>query len=522
MGPKYMSAASTQRISTMSLVKPRGEMLDRNSIPLTNRSIKTEVVIQPLVLRSNENDLERLAEVIDINPNVLKRQVEFKREPILFNITNEQKQDILELNIKGTTVLNTPDRYTKESVAKHVLGYTHKVDQYGVYGLEKVYESVLKRNGENSIRVIADARDNLLNGIGCRILKADNNKKQSNLKLTIDYHIQKIVEKVMEKNNIKGAVVIEEVLTGDIIAIASKPDFDPEQIGNYLKSSDNELFNRAVASYNIGSIFKIVDAASFIETGTYSNYYYLCDGVYKLGDRLFKCSSYAKGGHGLIGMEEAFKHSCNSYFIEVGLKLGHNNILNMAHEFGLGNNTGLMQQGIIESTGNIPTVDGRFTDGDIANISIGQGGILTTPVQIANLVATVANGGIRNQVNLVDSIVDTDGRELKNLKNTDWKRIISKSTADRLKELMQAVVDDGTGTSAKVDGLYGVGGKTGSAETGLYENGEKVVHAWFAGYFPGNKPKYSVAVFVENGKSGGQTAAPIFKEILEEVIKIKK
>ncbi|MDP4182588.1 MAG: penicillin-binding protein 2 [Bacillota bacterium] len=514
-GQKLFAEASAQRISTAKMEKSRGQILDKNFIPFTSRTTKTSVVLEPLLLRGKGDLILKLSNALKLDFGSLKREIEFKKAPILIDIDEESKNQALGLKTKGVSLLNSLQRYGQASVLTHVLGYLNQADQNGASGLEKSYENILKECGEDSLRVVTDANDNILQGIGYRIIKSGDLKKELNLKLTIDYHIQKKVEDIMKKNNLTGAVVVEDVNTGNIAAMASMPDFDQNDVGKYLQSPKNELFNRAVASYNIGSIFKIIDVAEALESGVSLDNNYLCTGVLKLGDREFRCSSFENGGHGYIGFSDAFAKSCNSYFIDLGLKLGYQKLLTMADKFGLGKITGLRSQGVDEASGNLPPIKHYYTDGDIANMSIGQGGIMTTPVQIANLVATVANGGIKNQVNIVDSIIDENGKEVKRIRKDGWERVISKSTSDRIRSLMEEVVTSGTGTKAKPDGILGAGGKTGSAETGLYINGEKVVHAWFAGYFPSSAPKYSVAVFVENGKSGGQAAAPIFKEIAE-------
>ena len=181
----------------------------------------------------------------------------------------------------------------------------------------------------------------------------------------------------------------------------------------------------------------------------------------------------------------------------------------MAQRFGLGCRTGISEQGIAEAAGNLPDINAYHSRADIANIAIGQGAILATPVQVADLTATVANGGIRNKVNIVDSIVDEKGRIVEKIKVSEGRRIISKETSDRIKEMMEAVTLNGTGTEAVTGYWGGAGGKTGSAETGSKD----VVHAWFTGYFPAAEPRYSVAVFAEDGRLGGRAAAPVFAAI---------
>lgn len=515
-GPALSHAADTQRLVNMKLDKARGNILDRNDIPFTNREEKTLVIIKPLYLRDRPDDIDKICNILGLKFNNLRKDIEFKSEPIIIETDSEKAQMVKNLGVHGVSLLHTLERYS-ESDASHVIGYLGQSDQTGETGIEKYYEHVLKFDNESSLAVITDAKQNPLQGLGYWMLTADDRQKMLNLKLTLDYHIQKTVSEILDKYGYKGAVVIIEVNTGDIVAMVSKPDFDQNNVESFLDSTNNELFNRAVASYSPGSIFKIVIAAALYESGVSPGNYY-CGGSVKLGNLEFKCSSYNNGGHGWMNLEDAFAYSCNSYFINSGIKLNSQNIINMAGKFGFGRETGVSSQGILESYGNVPFPERYFTNGDIANISIGQGEILATPLQIADMVATIANGGIKNRLNISHSIVDNYGNIVRNLCIDEGKRIISKITADRIKQLMERVTTNGTGIKANVDEYGGAGGKTGSAEAGQIINGEKIIHAWFAGYFPRENTKYSVCVFVENGKSGGDVAAPIFAEIAKEML----
>ncbi|KNY24879.1 peptidoglycan D,D-transpeptidase FtsI family protein [Pseudobacteroides cellulosolvens] len=518
-GEKLDSDASAQRISAATIEKPRGSIVDRNFIPFTNRAVESSLVLEPLLLRGKNEYIQKLSGALGINVEKLKGEIACKKVPIIMEIQPEKIDEAHSLKGRGVSVLNKLKRYGEYSLLAHVLGYLNKTDHVGAAGLEKFYDNDLKASNENSIRIVTNANDKILQGIGCRIKRAGTDGGMLGVKLTVDYHIQKITEDIMAKYSMNGAVVVEDVNTGDIVAMASSPEFNQNDVGRYLKSPLNELFNRAVASYNIGSVFKVVSAAAALESNISLGDDYICNGIIKLGDREFRCSSYDRGGHGKIGFSEAFANSCNTYFIDLGIKVGSKRLITMAEKFGFGKVTGIGSQGVDEAGGNIPSVKDSYTDGDIANMSIGQGGIMATPVQVADMIATVANGGIKNQVNIIDSIIDADGKEVRKVRRSGWNRVISKNTAQKLSEMMAATVEHGTGTKAKPEENFIACGKTGSAETGVYINGEKVVHGWFAGYFPGNNPKYSVAVFVENGKSGGQAAGPIFKEIAEGIFR---
>ncbi|MCX7711851.1 MAG: penicillin-binding protein 2 [Clostridia bacterium] len=517
-GEKLSRAAASQRSASTELEKPRGDILDRNGIPLTHRSKTASVVLKPLFIRGKDDKIDTISRILKVDAAKIKREVDAKREPVIIEADYEKVQKILEQGIEGVSVVYSLKRYDDNTVGRHILGYLNKADQVGEAGVEKFFNEVLRYKEDSLFSVFTDARQNLIQGLGYRINKTQNGSKQ-NIRLTMDYHIQKIVEEVMDRNHIKGAVIVEDIYSGDILAMASKPDFKPNDVFPYLNSHNNELFNRAVASYNLGSIFKIIDAACKLEDGRNDRSWYECTGSITIGDKEFKCSAYEKGGHGWINFEDAFSKSCNPYFISMGLELGAEEVLRMAKEFGLGGSTGIRDQGVDEASGNLPANIKRLLDGDIANISIGQGNVMATPLQVADIIATVANGGIKNKINIVDCIIDSAGSITKEVRRNEGKRIITKKTSNKLMQMMEMVTNSGTGTKAEMADYGGAGGKTGSAETGQFNHGEKVVHAWFAGYFPRKSPRYSVAVFVEDGKNGGQTAAPIFAEVAVEMIK---
>lgn len=513
--------ASAQRVNNVRIESVRGDFLDRHGIKLTGRTQKITAVLKPALLRDQSQIINQLCGILGLEPEKTMEDIQRKNTPILVEIDQETKALITSMNIDGVSFVNSLGRYNTDTKAKHLLGYLNKVDNIGINGLEKLFEKTLNYGKEDSIAVITDGSNDLLTGLGYRIIKEDEKRNSKlDIKLTLDYHIQDIIEKALDSRNLTGAIVVEEVKTGDIVGICSKPDFDPNDIEKYLSNNKRPLYNRAVAQYNIGSVFKLVDLAAIFEQQPDYNMVFSCPGYIQIADTEFKCSSYETGGHGTVDINTALAKSCNAYFINMSLDLGADPILNMCKKFGLGENTALTKQGIGEARGIIPVKADLQNPGDIANMSIGQGQIMATPVQIADMVATIANGGVKNNVNLLDSVVNSSGNKVRDLRETSQEEVISKSSADRIMALMEGVVSEGTGKKANMDGYGGAGGKTGSAETGQYIDGEKIIQAWFAGYFPAGSPKYSVAVFIEDGRSGGEAAAPIFAEIGSEIMKL--
>ncbi|MGE5613654.1 MAG: peptidoglycan D,D-transpeptidase FtsI family protein, partial [Bacillota bacterium] len=435
-------SAFRQRLSNTGIERLRGNILDRSGIPFTNRDRKYLALIKTADMPETGSERENVFNVLGIDAS-MEGSLAISSKPALFEIDEAACDAIMQMDVDWVTILNSLDRYGNDTLARHVVGYLSKKDRVGQAGIEKAYEDVLKNAPAYIIGTVTDAANNPIKGLGYRIKSIDAGKTL-NVRLTLDYHVQKIVEEAMDNNGISGAVVVEDVLTGDILAMASRPDFDQDAVENYLDSDGNELFNKAVAAYNLGSVFKIVDVAAYLEnqdikaggtaggdnaaggtmnegssagSGFYFNmpydrffdslylygpydFYtrgrqYYCEGAVNVNGLIFKCHSYFEGGHGYIDMEKAFAVSCNSYFINLCQKTGYRNLVEMAQRFGLGQETGIGSQGIAEAPGSLPKIDSYYSQADIANLSIGQGTLLATPLQVADMVATVANGGIR-------------------------------------------------------------------------------------------------------------------------------
>jgi cell division protein FtsI/penicillin-binding protein 2 len=330
--------------------------------------------------------------------------------------------------------------------------------------------------------------------------------------------MQKLAEEVMDNMMNAGAVVIIDILSGDVVVLASRPGFNPADISQYLNDDTQPLFNRAIAGYTPGSIFKIISTAAALEEHYDPEITYDCPGFYTVGEQIFKCWSFDEGGHGMMDLKNGFAQSCNGYFIQMGIGLGPEKMLKTARDFGLGAVTGLNAQKLAENEGMLPELTELDGDGNVANLAMGQGKILVTPLQAAGMAAIIANGGIRNTFNIIDCIVNREGEIIRDMKTREWKRVISRETAIALMEMMEATVENGTGQKADIGGYGGAAGKTGSAETGLFVGDRRILHAWFTGYFPYIEPRYAMCVFVEDGSGGGTSAAPVFAEIAARIM----
>ncbi len=509
MNESYLKKAANQRQYEFQTSVNRGEIFDRNMIPFTDRQLKKYIAITPYV-----TDKEGTAELVSEASGLTKKEIlnmiqendgNFEIEAREFS--NDALDSIEKGMVKGVSVLEKKTRYTEDSLARHVIGYIGKSDLNGVMGIEKSMNRLLDQGGAEKIVAIVDSHKSVIPSLGFRKIETTDGSKNYGIKLTLDYHIQQIVEEVLKKSNINGSAVVMDVKNGDILAMASSPDFDPNNVGNYLKSTQDELMNKAITAYDFGSIFKTVVAAAAIENNLVDlNETFQCEGEIEVNNSIMKCSTYSTHEDRPLTFKEAFALSCNTTFIKVGMRVGAEKILEMAKRMGYGEKQ--CSELLEEKAGYIPT---SKEDG-IGNISIGQGKIQVTPLQVTTMMAAIANNGVRNAPAIVDAVVDNEtGKVVQTMSRAKPTMILGTETVKKLQEMLRAVTVTGTAKQANLDEFGGSSGKTSSAETGIQSG--SIVHGWFAGYTPSDNPQYAITVMVYNGKSGGKSAAPLFKEI---------
>ncbi|MGE5328222.1 MAG: peptidoglycan D,D-transpeptidase FtsI family protein [Deltaproteobacteria bacterium] len=511
---KYYKQASGQRLLSVKLSNNRGMIYDRNLIPMVETKKVKYAVVYPDFIK-NQADTLKLLNKISGKP--IKKYI-INKKPFSFEIINQTSAILEKLKKNNVLIIDGKRRYGEENLARHVIGYVSEKDDHGKSGVESICDKYLYSTRQISVGVLSNAKQKYIGEFEPRYLEENYFDGEFDIKLTLDYHIQKIVEDEMKRSMINGAVVVLDNQNGNVLAMASKPDFEQDSVEKYLNKNGTQLINRAIKSFNVGSIFKIITASTTLqEQKALMNDYFYCNGGKDLDGHFFKCSY----PHGYLSLIDAFAVSCNSAFIELGLKVGKTSLIDTSKKFGLGSYTNLKMQGFSESPGQLPY--GEFTSNkESANFSIGQGEVLATPVQIASLVSIIANNGIKKEVNLIDSVIDSKGRIIKNLKSTGSERVVSIETAWKIKKMMEMVTEKGTGKKANIPEYGGSSGKTGTAQTGWKEGETTKVHAWFAGYFPRENPEYTAVVFVEDGKSGSNVAAPIFGNIAREVMKLKR
>ncbi len=509
----YNAEAMKQRQINIPVSSGRGLIYDRNFIRLTDRVQRKMVAIFPQDFILNKNNILLLQDITGKSYDELFNKIKNSKSVLEIPLIKELDwNDKNIINTKGLFIIDKALRYNENGLLNHVIGYVNQTDLRGMAGIEGALDGILTENSSKSLIATLDGRKRFLPGEG--YIAVSSIKKNQNLRLTIDYNIQKIIENVIDKEKKEGAIIVSDIRTGEILAMASRPDFNPNNISGHLGSEGDELYNKAIQmAFPPGSIFKIIVALEALRQDySYANEIFYCDGYELIGDLEIKCSSHKKGGHGEITMDRAFAESCNCAFIQLAKKLGAENIINMAENLGFNKivDIGLME----ENSGNLPKGDGLLGPA-FGNIAIGQGEILVTPLQVNQLTQLIANNGLKRPLYIVKDIVDNNYTTLRTANIQEKKQVIDSEIAKQIKLWMEKVMVEGTGKQAKEISSI-TAGKTGSAEA--VEKGVEVVHAWFTGYYPLDEPKYAITIFIQKGNSGGEVAVPIFAKIVKGMI----
>lgn len=493
----------------IALYPSRGVIYDRNLIPLTNK----ERIPTIFVYKDNIENNKELKKFIIENSKIYEEELNnyIKNGEIIIGIPLKNNKDKFENN-KNMYLNDITLRYGSENMLSHVIGYTNKSENKGEAGIEKVFDDILGNQVNESLYIELDKRKNIILG-GEYIVNRDiDSMEPSGVKLTIDYHIQRVLENILDEKSIKGSIIVSDVDTGDIVGMVSRPNFNQDDIDDYLDREDMVLYNKAVqVAYPPGSLFKIVVLLTALEEDpSYINKIFYCKGYEQINNTTIKCNNI--NGHGYIDLEEAFSRSCNSAFIQLGKELGSDKIINMARQLGFEDkiNIGLLE----EIEGYLPS--GSELQGPaIGNISIGQGSIETTPIQINNMMMIIANNGLEKGMSIIDGITNNDGYIIKKFNRKKNRRVIDESNAKIVQDCLKKVVSNGTARSMDLTESGGACGKTGSAQAVL--NGRETIHGWFSGYYPINNPKYVVTVFIEGNSTGSQAAIPIFEGVVKKI-----
>lgn len=406
--------------------------------------------------------------------------------------------------------------YLYNELFAHPLGYVD--ERFGLSGLEDEYDEVLS----SSNKITTNFRS-LLNDFDIKaFMERFNNEEEkigNGVITTLDMELQQLAYDALGDN--KGSVVAINPKTGEILAMVSNPSFNPNNLDEEMAKAsegsgeDSPLINRAIDGlYPPGSVFKTVTLASSLEnipgiTGREFN-----DEGKIVFDDGRELNNFAFEVHGPIDLRRAFRVSSNVVFGGLAMELGNEKLKATAENFGF--NSVIQGQGVTVTASRFPTLK-DYEKGNIAQSGIGQGSVLSTPMQMALVAAAVANDGILMQPKLVNQIVDKNGNVVKSIPNKEFKRAISEENAQIIKEYMQYLVDNNIYRWPAFDGTN-AGGKTGTADYNL-PNGEPAIpHGWFISAAPMSDPEIAVAVIVENGESGAAESAVIASKVIRKAV----
>jgi penicillin-binding protein 2 len=454
-----------------------------------------------------------------------------------------------DLGLPGVQVNVRPVRkYMYNAMAAHLLGYVgtardinklpdikdfnfYEPDIQGKTNVEFYLDDALR--GKPGKRILRKNAKNRLEGEKEVIQPTPG----ANVYLTIDARIQYIAERALRAVG-RAAVVVADPNNGQILAMASVPSYDPNKFIPAISARDwaalkdadaDPLTNRAISAFAPGSTYKIATSLAGLTKGL-AKAVYTCNGGVTYGNTYMRCwiQSEHGGSHGPQTLTEAIKNSCDAFFYQFGNAAGIDAIDAVGKTLGLGETAGLELTN--EASGILPsptwlrtTHDERWSQGQTANSSIGQGYVLTTPLQMAMVAATVANGGVSFQPSIIHQIQEPDGTSVRRPEKIrgDLKKM-NNLTPEQIeivrKGMWRVVNDSGTGARAKVPGVT-VAGKTGTAQA--WTDGEKDDNAWFIAFAPYDHPKLALAVIVQGGKAGGEVAAPIAAKIIEESLALE-
>jgi penicillin-binding protein 2 len=553
-GVFYDDLSTNNRIRVIKIPAPRGFIYARHGEVLAENLPSFDLTLIPQDTPDKHLVLHKTAAVLQTPLEALQKKLAQGKgrppfEPIVLsqNLSWQQMSTVLahKIDLPGINIDVVPQRrYRLAAASSHLLGHLGEIDQkelkqdfysnyargelIGKCGVEKWGEEYL-RGETGGYQTEVDAFGNKKN-----ILAQINPTSGSDLLLTIDYQAQRVAEEQLQGKT--GAVVAMDPMQGDVFVLASSPGFDPNLFSRNIDSAEwekliknpfNPLLNRALQSQQPpGSVFKVVVATAALEEGLVDpEKQVFCPGHFSVGNHIFRC--WRKEGHGAVNLRRAIVESCDVYFYQLGNAIGIDNIAKYATMLGLGEKTGIElddeKGGIIPS----PAWKARrfgttWHRGETINTAIGQGYVLTTPLQIASAFCGIANGSFVPRPRLVLSI--NEGTEITPTPVVKRKEFhLAPRTVAFIKDALSGVVNEprGTGSKARMEGLT-VAGKTGTAQvvsakaaTAVKSADELDDHAWFVAFAPAEDPKIVVSVLIEHGGHGGSAAAPIAKKVIE-------
>ncbi len=529
----YFEKSYQNSVKMVTRLPVRGNIYDRNGQLIVDNRPAFSLYLIPA--ETTEHTLEIISSISNIPKDDIKKELRksgrFQPVKVMRQVDLKKLIWIQEniIDLPGVEWKVEPKRhYVRSSGLAHLLGTLGEVDEndlvifsklepgdiVGKKALERIYDQDIRGNkGYRFVKV--DAMGRVVEQIASE--KSALPLPGKHLYLTIDMRLQAYADTLMEGK--RGALIAIDPRNGSILTLLSKPDYDISEFSGIISSElwdrllndpHHPLYDRACQSgYPPGSTYKLVAAIAALNEGIIRPFRKSdCPGYFRIGRKVVKC--WNTKGHGTLDLEGAIKNSCNVYFYQLGLLIGLDVWNKYSRLFHFGEKTGIELTN--ENQGLVPSVDyydrvygkGNWTKGMLANLAVGQGELLVTPLQLVQFTTILANRGILYQPHLTSKLVNplTGEEEIKRSKVTAIKGIDS-TVYEIILRGMREVVDGGTGWRAKIYGITGAG-KTGTAQNPLPED-----HAWYIGFAPFDEPEIAICVLVENGGSGGAASAPI-------------
>lgn len=501
-GAEYVAAAQKQSLYELDIATARGMIYDKDLTPLLGEETHIVAAVAPTIeaigaleKATDGKYRQRLASALESG------------KPFLMELEQPVKHPCID-------IFSVTQRYREDQLAPHVIGYVDSLGA-GVSGVELAMNDVLEEyGGSAAVYYQVDALGRVVAG-GEREVYDTLSDLKGGVALTLDSKLQQEAEDAAELLK-KGAVVVTEAPNCEIRALASVPTYSPADLGKVTSQKDGPLVNRAFCAYAPGSVFKIVSAACALENGLSAKQFH-CTGSVNAGGLMFHCID--GDAHGPVNLRGALMQSCNCYFINCARSLGGQSILSMAYNLGLGAEQEF-GRGLFSDSGALPSAETLENTRALANFSFGQGETEVTPVQMCGLLNAVVSDGVYASPKLIAGTVSKKLELLPNQPVTEKSvQVMSQNTAKTLQTYLESTVEEGTAKAGRPTGMT-AGAKTGTAQTGVYEKGEELLHFWYCGYVKTKDgPTYCVSVLAESTPSDHGAAAQVFRRVAESLSK---
>lgn len=495
---EFSEAGNTGGTRTVTVGRTRGRIYDRNLKLLVDEGESFIAAVTPTVGSLQYLDIMR-------DKSYVEKMIQ-NGQPFVAEVNEKISNEFIRS-------FSVPIRYSTEQSAVHLIGYLTADGENGLSGIERAYNTYLRENsGLLTVSFEVDAKGRVLAGMD-KYINDSNFNSQAGLVLTVDKDIQSITEKALQNSSIKsGCAAVMQVNSGEIVALASVPVYDPNNVADVLYKEDSPLINKALQQYSVGSVFKPLVAATALENGIDSAQEYECGGSYTVGDKTFSC--YNSTAHGAVNMQGALEKSCNCYFIDLIMKTDVDYLLKLCRDIGIGEGD-CIAQGLDTSSGALPDEELLKIKGELANFAFGQGSLMMTPVQMLKMYHTLATGNVISP-SVIYGTMDSSGNVQRNSSAVPQK-LLTDGTVKKMRQMLFSVTENGNAYNAKSD-VTSLAGKTGTAQSGIYKNGQEICRTWFAGFFPAEAPEYIVVVMNENGMGGNSDCGPVFKAMCEGIV----